>query len=124
PGEIATLLAVPQNPALRFPCEENVARLRAARNSIAKRLIDAGALGRGEAAARVSADALLAQIEASSVPPAMKPFPREAPHAAEWLRATTRKTRIRTTLDPGVQRLAERVMGGARRDLARKGIWN
>ncbi|MFP2963711.1 transglycosylase domain-containing protein, partial [Myxococcus sp. 1LA] len=44
PAEIATLLAVPQNPNRRFPSAQNTARLKAARDGVARRLLDADAL--------------------------------------------------------------------------------
>ena len=44
PAEIATLLAIPQDPTKRGPSPANAARLKAARDSIAARLLEAGAL--------------------------------------------------------------------------------
>lgn len=128
-AEIATLLAVPQNPTRRFPAARNLARLAWARDAIAARLIAAGVLGGGGQ----SPAAVLAGVRASAVPAELRPFPRLAPHAAAWLasggearaeRSGGRARRIRTTLDGGVQRLAEGVLAAARPELERRGIHN
>jgi penicillin-binding protein 1C len=121
-AEIATLLAVPQNPNRRFPSPENRARLAAARDDIARRLFTLGVLKR---AAVQSPEAALEQVKATAVPAALTPFPRRAPHAALWFRQRRPgDARIRTTLDPGVQRVAERLLTGARQEAALKGIHN
>ncbi|HVO30567.1 MAG TPA: penicillin-binding protein 1C, partial [bacterium] len=125
PAEIATLLAVPQNPGARHPSAENAARLRAARDEIARRLAVENALPHGKGAAKVSTADLLTAVAAAPVPGEMQRFPREAPHAARWLKDGNPGLRcIRTTLDKGVQRLAERTMRDAQGDLARRGIFN
>ncbi|MCP3060514.1 penicillin-binding protein 1C [Myxococcus sp. K38C18041901] len=125
PAEIATLLAVPQNPNRRFPTPENQARLRAARDDVARRLLEAEALPRGPEEARVPAEQVLADVRASDVPGGLKAFPREAPHVAVWLRAQRPgQMRLATTLDAGTQRLVERVMRDAARELKSKGIHN
>ncbi|MCK8496151.1 penicillin-binding protein 1C [Myxococcus fulvus] len=125
PAEIATLLAVPQNPNRRFPTPENRERLRAARDDVARRLLEAEALPRGPEEARVPAEQVLADVRASDVPGGLRAFPREAPHVAVWLRAQRPgQTRLSTTLDGGTQRLVERVMRDAARELKSKGIHN
>ena len=125
PAEIATLLAVPQNPNRRFPTPENAARLKAARDEVARRLLEEHALPLGPAEARVAPEAVLAEVRDTPVPTGLTPFPREAPHAAMWLRAQRPElTRLRTTLDAGTQRLAERLMRDASGELGAKGIHN
>lgn len=125
PAEIATLLAVPQNPGRRFPTLENAARLRAARDELARRLLEDEALPLGPESARVSAQTVLAEVRATPVPSGLMAFPREAPHAAAWLRTLRpSELRLRTTLDAGTQRLAERVMRDAAPELAQRGIHN
>ncbi len=103
--EIATLLAVPQNPNARYPRPENARRLEAARDGIAARLS-------------------LGPLEGP--PPArLLAFPRMAPHAARWLRAQHPETvRLRTTLDRGAQRLAEQTLREESRRLGALGIHN
>jgi penicillin-binding protein 1C len=114
-AEICTLLAVPQDPNRRFPEPGNRERLRVARDAIARRLLDQGALRPGS----------LAELQATPVPARMKEFPRHAIHASYWLRQRyPGQVRLRTTLSPDVQRLAERVMDGAKEDAARRGIHN
>jgi penicillin-binding protein 1C len=104
-AEIATLLAVPQNPTHRFPTPANRDRLVAARDEIARRL----------ALNSVSGPA----------PTELRAFPRFAPHAAIWLRDHAGgRLRIKTTLDRGAQILAEKTLDGQKDELRLKGIHN
>lgn len=100
PSEIATLLAVPQGPARFSPSPANQARLTARATAIAGRL----GLG-GEV----------------TVPEALRPMPRQAPHAAQWLRRRGQGI-VRTTLDAGAQRTTEEIVRLGAGDLARRGI--
>jgi penicillin-binding protein 1C len=122
-GEIATLLAVPQNPNARYPSTRNSSRLASARDEVARRLAEVGELPRG---ATPEADGvLLARVLGSPVPGALRPVPREVPHTAYWLRAAEPERREwRTSLDRGAQRVAEDVLAAARPGLERKGIDN
>lgn len=124
-AEIATLLAVPQDPVHRVPAPGHEARLRRARDAIAARLYEARALPLGEGTARLSNEAALQQVRESEVPTAIRPLPREAPHAAIWFREQEPKAlRYRTTLDRGLTRLAERTLRSAQAEAARRGIYN
>lgn len=103
PVEIATLLAVPQGPARFAPNKQNADRLRDRRDAILEKLIAAGVFS--------SADIVAAREEAKAVAPPMKlrPMPRQAMHAALWLRAQSPgELRIRSTLDRGAQALVEK----------------
>ena len=116
--ETATLLAVPQGPARYAPRPLNVARLRARRDEILGKLIAAGVVS--------SADAVAASAEAATTPPPdrLRKLPREAAHAAVWLRHHHRgDIHIRSTLDPGAQALAEREVALRRGELWQKGIY-
>ncbi len=125
PAEIATLLAVPQNPNRRFPTPQNGARLKAARDEVARRLLEETALPLGPPEARARPEEVLAEVRNTPVPRELVPFPREAPHAAMWLRARRPElSRLRTTLEAGTQRLAERLMRDASAELATKGVHN
>jgi penicillin-binding protein 1C len=125
PAEMATLLAVPQNPNRRYPSPGNAGRLKTARDEVAQRLFERGALPLGPAQARVTPEVALAEVRATPVPQGLTPFPREAPHAAVWLRGQRPgEVRLRTTLESGTQRLVERVMRGAAAELGPKGIHN
>ena len=124
-AEMATLLAVPQNPNRRYPSPENAARLKEARDGVAQRLLDERALPLGPEGARVVPETLLAEVRATPVPPRLVPFAREAPHAAVWLRAQRPgQSRLRTTLDTGAQRMVERMMRDAAPGLRTQGIHN
>ncbi len=125
PAEIATLLAVPQDPNHRFPAPQNAARLRSARDRIADRLFELDALPLGPTDARLAPATALAQVRASPVPTALQPFPREAAHAAIWLREQQPdKARLRTTLDRGAQQAVERILRAAAPRLALQSIHN
>ncbi|MCP3097594.1 penicillin-binding protein 1C [Myxococcus sp. K15C18031901] len=125
PAEISTLLAVPQNPNRRFPVSANVERLTAARDDVARRLLDADALPRGPHDAQVTPAQVLAEVRATRAPDELVAFPRDAPHVAVWLRAQRPDApRLRTTLEQGTQRLVERLMRDASRELKPRGIHN
>jgi len=108
-GEILTLLAVPQAPARRYPAARNKAALARAREQLALRL------GFADAAARPA-------------PTRMRPLPRHMPHAARWLRPQPKRGSsrdiIRTTIDPGTQRLAERLLARHHQQAKQRGIHN
>ncbi|MBT3219285.1 MAG: penicillin-binding protein 1C [Proteobacteria bacterium] len=113
-GEIAVLLAVPQNPNRRYPRRENEARLRLARDDIAHFLNER---------AGVLSD--LNALRKQAVPKVLRPFPRDVPHAAIWLRdANPQSQRLHTTLDRGVQRVAEKSLRKVRVERQRQGIHN
>lgn len=121
-GETAILLAVPQNPNRRFPDSENVERLTEARDFVATRLAEDGVLPLGDTGV---SEAVLAEVLSTRVPSVLQRFPRNAAHAAVWMReGLPDETRIRSTLDRGTQLLAESVLTGARDEAARKGIHN
>ncbi len=118
--EIATLLAVPQNPTRRYPRVENEARLRAARDEIGAFLV-------AEKVIRPDQDAevTINEIKASTVPSRLRPFPREIPHAADWLLAQyPNQPRIPSTLDAGTQRLALEAVSRVKSQREREGIYN
>jgi penicillin-binding protein 1C len=123
PAEIALLLAIPQDPNRRAPGPGHEARLRAARDLVAQRLAGLGALPHGRGPDRTDA-AIVAEIAATPVPAAPRPFPRAALHAAIWLRAQhPGAARVRSTLDAGTQKVADRLASGAAPELAREGIF-
>lgn len=122
PAEICTLLAVPQSPTRRYPHVRHAARLQAARDGIARKLARDGALPVGEGS---TAEAIIRQVEATAIPTELFAFPREAPHAAMWLRAKhPKRFTIRSTLDAGMQRTAERLMRERRAEFAQQRVFN
>lgn len=116
PDEVAVLLAVPQNPNRRFPDPRNKARLLGARDEIGRRLVEWGIFGDDHAAAEQA-------ILNAAVPERLLPFPRLMPHGAVWLaQQHPGLRRIRTTLDRGVQQLAERTVRAKADTMRRLGI--
>jgi penicillin-binding protein 1C len=124
PAEIATLLAVPQNPNARYPRPDHEDRLRAVRDDIAARLLDAGALTLGvDGAPRASAADVLAEVRGEAAPRALRPMPRSAPHAAVWLAdRNPGEARIDSTLVRGAQRVVDDTLARAAGELARVGV--
>jgi len=119
-AEIATLLAIPQAPNSRFPNAANQDRLKNARDQIATRLIEEGALGEPE----TSDFEILARVKKADVPAELHQVPQNLHHAARWIRAQTQKTNIETTIDAGVQATVDRSLRLERSRLARQGIHN
>lgn len=110
PAEIATLLAVPQDPNGRRPSPAHTAALTAARDRLAARLFDAAAVE---------------EVARTPVPDHVTPVPRGLPHAGPWMRDHTLGARtIRTTLDRGVQRVVDRTLDRFRASLQERGIHN
>jgi penicillin-binding protein 1C len=101
-AEIALLLALPQRPNSRSPSPDHVVALTEARQHVLTTLHNAGAIALTED--------VMADVARSPVPTTFLPIPREAPHAAVWLRQQQpQRVRIATTLVPAVQRQAERL---------------
>jgi penicillin-binding protein 1C len=120
-AEIATLLAVPQQPLARFPSPANRLRLEASRNAIAAHLMSAGALTAGTDDAETPS----ALVVRAVAPAEMRPFPRLAPHAARYfLEQEGNARRVRSSLDPNVQQLTERLLAAAQPEAFRNGIHN
>ncbi len=118
--EIAVLLAVPQLPSRRYPARDNAEALRAARDEIAEWLLAEGLFADEDEPAR-----RLARTRAAALPEAIRPLPRHAPHAAFWLAAQEGSgARIDTTLDRGLQLLAERTLRASQAEMASRGIHN
>ena len=69
PGEIATLLAVPQNPNVRYPRPDHAERLRRVRDDIAARLLESGALTLGEDGAETTPEAVPGRCRVITMPP-------------------------------------------------------
>jgi len=111
-AEVATLLAVPQDPNRRFPSPANEVRLTAARQTILESLEAAGVYA-------PSSDPL------PPVPARIQPIPRLAPHAALWMhRQLPGLARLRSTLDGGLQRRVEKALERVRAERAAEGIHN
>jgi len=121
-AEIATLLAVPQDPAHRQPDLANRARLEAARTRIALRLARFGALPLPVGA---TPEDVRLMLDAAPVPTSVRRFPHSAPHAATWMRAQLPgEMRILTTLDAGLQGVAERILASHHAAAVAQGIHN
>lgn len=118
PLEIATLLAVPQGPAHFAPSPANSPRLRARRDAIVAKLVDANVFSPADARNA------LVDAELTAPPDRLRAMPREAPHAAVALRARhPGDARIRSTLDAGAQALVERQVALRAPELRAKSIY-
>lgn len=118
-AEIATLLAVPQNPTARFPSAANRDRLRSARDDIAGRLLVAGALPVPEGQ---TVSDVLAQVKATALPAQIRPLPQDLPHVARWLGVRRAGLDVQTTLDRGTQALVKRTLAALEAEAATQGI--
>lgn len=117
-AEIATLLAVPQNPNRRYPSLGNGERLRAARARVGGQLVAWGALGE-------TPEKLREELALAPIPSRLRAFPKQAPHAAFWLKAQRPgETDLRTTLDAGIQSMTERVARAAAHAAMDQGVKN
>jgi penicillin-binding protein 1C len=115
--EIATLLAVPQGPSRFAPAPANQLRLRDRRDAILAKLIDAGVFSAIDAASAV------AEAGVTLPPDHLRAMPREAPHAAVWLRQRHPfELRIRSTLDAGIQALVQKQVALRLAEFHRKNI--
>lgn len=128
-AEIATLLAIPQNPGTRRPSAHNRDVLRSARDDIAHRLADEGAIPMADRPA-----SLEAMLEETTVPDEVGGLPREIPHLVRWLmehrpedferREAGRgepAVRIETTLDRRLQHRTADIAEEHRRRLLARG---
>lgn len=99
PAEAALMIALPQSPEARRP-DRHPDAARAARDRVLARMVRAGLLDEGAAAAARS----------EPVPTVMRPFPARAPHLAERLRREDPQARRHVvTIDPALQDAAERL---------------
>ena len=118
PLEIATLLAVPQGPTRYAPRPGNAPRLRGRRDAILDKLITAGVFS------AIDAGAATAEAAVTPPPDRLRRMPRDAAHAALWLHQHHRgEIHLRSTLDAGVQALAEHEVQLRREELRRKAIY-
>lgn len=107
--EIATLLAIPQNPQPRYPRERNSARLKESRDRIASQLFS---------------EERAAEVAAEPVPVTLRRMPRRAPHFGYWARSRVPAggSVIESTLRRGIQRQVEERIRAAEPLLAQQGI--
>jgi penicillin-binding protein 1C len=67
----------------------------------------------------------LQEVAESRLPTTLKPFPREIPHSADWLRNQyPERRRIHTTLDAGTQRIALKALARVKGEREREGVFN
>ena len=118
PHEIAILIAVPQNPNIRYPSEKNKKTLRAARNHIANLMWEKELIPYTK---NLSVD----DIQSKSIPTSLQSFPREIPHLAMFLRTKiTEGAQETLTLDKEAQRIARSTLHSYQDKMKKKGILN
>ncbi|MES1211799.1 MAG: transglycosylase domain-containing protein, partial [Acidobacteriota bacterium] len=113
-GEIALLTALPRSP-VRYDPVTRPAQARAARDRVLRQLADRGVFPRGE-----SENAMH-----QPVPERRRRAPMEAPHVTEQIKALLPgQPRLRSTLDPRLQSVAEGQVQNRVRELRNQGIGN
>ncbi len=114
PFEIAYLLSVPQNPTLRYPSPEHARFMPRVVAHLSEVLRDDGVFSlRQDREARADAP-----------PDSLRPFPRDAMHAAYFLRGRGRDGRVNSTIRRDAQAVVESVLGNYRAELDSMGIHN
>ncbi|SOC07508.1 penicillin-binding protein 1C [Rhodobacter sp. JA431] len=99
PAQAALLIALPQSPESRRP-DRHPQAAKAARDRVLDRLAAAGVLAKDSAAA----------AKAEPIPNARRAFPALAPHlTARLFAGAPQGARIETTIDPQLQRAAEKL---------------
>jgi len=123
PAEMATLVAVPQAPGARFPAGGGREALREARGDILREMARDGALDAKRSVP--SPDALVEQAGDRALPRETEPIPKQAPHAARWLKhAHPDERRIESTLDREIQQTVADEFDERRARLQARGIHN
>jgi len=117
--QIALLLAIPQNPNVRYPHPKNQDRLKDSRNHIAKLLHQNQQLP-------IEDDIELKQhVFNKPVPTKFHDFPRDLPHLMDQIRKQMEPSQqIHTTLDPHVQSTLTNILGERQSEYTRLGIHN
>jgi penicillin-binding protein 1C len=124
-AQIATLLAVPQNPGVYKPAMDNEADLEAARNKIVRKLLRDGAVDMGSGTHTRERTEVVELIESEPVPTHIRPLPRQIPHVAYWLRQRRPdEVRVVTTLDRHLQKKAEDMLAAREARSRLRGIHN
>ena len=123
-AQIATLLAVPQNPSAFRPSARNEERLEKARDRIIGKLVRDDALDLGSGGHTRTAEEAIAQISSEPVPTQVRELPREIPHVAYWLRHRHDDLRVGTTLDQHLQERAEQMLRDREPEARMRGVHN
>jgi penicillin-binding protein 1C len=124
-AQVATLLAVPQNPGVYKPAPEHAEDLEAARHKIARKLLRDGAVDIGAGDHTRDHDEVLALIESEPVPTELRALPRDIPHVAYWLRQRRpAQPRIVTTLEQHLQANVEQMLAAREAEARLHGVHN
>ncbi len=124
-AQIATLLAVPQNPGLYKPAPDHAVDLEAARNKIVRKLLRDSAVDMGSGNHTRDRDEVLELIESEPVPTHIRALPRTIPHVAYWLRQRyPDRARIVTTLDEHRQADVEEMLAAREAEARLNGVHN
>jgi penicillin-binding protein 1C len=114
PYEIVYLLSVPQRPSSRYPDPDHASHMPTVTNRIVNRLVDVDVFEKQEAE----------QARLGLPPEDLRPFPKKCMHVSRIIAARTDQTRVRSTVDPQAQDMAESIMDNYKRQLADLDIWN
>ncbi len=119
PFETAFLLAIPQNPNLYFPCEENYQNIRNAVNNVASVLLSHSVFSTKD----------YIEVINTAVPVTFNPYPRNIEHCAWWVKQQklgnqNNPYRFTTTIRKDIQKITENIMTSYKDSLAFKGLNN
>ncbi|HUT53395.1 MAG TPA: penicillin-binding protein 1C [bacterium] len=114
PFETAYLLSVPQNPTLRYPSPGHAAYMPRVVAHLSDVLRADGVFSEEQAR----------QAGSTAPPDALRPFPRDAMHAAYYLEARRDSGRVKSTLRRDAQAIVETVLRNYRAELDSMGIHN
>ncbi len=114
PLEVCYLLSVPQRPNDRYPSPENAAQAKEVIARISGLLEEKGVLDERQAA----------RAREGEVPTELKPFPRDALHAAYFLYGGRGGDRVRSAIERDVQAAVEDALASYRTEYAGMGVHN
>ncbi|MGM0555302.1 MAG: penicillin-binding protein 1C [Myxococcota bacterium] len=124
-AQIATLLAVPQNPGVYKPSRDNAEDLAAARNKIVRKLLRDEAVDLGSGDHTRDRDEVVELVASEPVPTEILELPRDIPHVAYWLRQRRPgQPRIITTLERHLQSDAEEMLAAREAEARLDGVHN
>ena len=114
-AEIAYLISVPQKPGRRYPSSKNKNEISQAIDYVCQKLY----------AAEYFSDKDIREVKKYPLPQKLYPYPRNSPHAANWLSQLFPNNQVlKTTLKKNVQQIAENILKSYKHTFSPHGIYN